>query len=209
MWCWYPEWRLSIPTWNQSKQNPMSKDRYIPEIERVTNHEIDQSVSSSRFLREVRPGDKGQRMCDLNFKRMVYLLVLCTTIFSSSYSNVLPRIWVLWKRENFLGLPMESWRAWELLRELSMQEENLRVIKSTESHMKDVYYCFIIVLENIPYGGTEMTSVVSPRMLKWAHILHSRVWNMLRGCSIGTQADDYWVDTHSGQIASAGRIDRL
>lgn len=109
------------------------------------------------------------------------MFVLCTTFFPSSNNNVLlPHLSFVDDIENFENCPFGVDVHEDFLRKLRVQEENLMAIKSGESQSKAVYLegCVLLlhyfVLEHIPNCGTELISVVSPRMLKWLPSLNLR-----------------------------------
>lgn len=66
----------------------MFKNRYFPNLKRVTNQEVNQVVFGNRFMRDVKHGDEGQSMSDLDFKRMVCLFILFTPFLSSYYNMI-------------------------------------------------------------------------------------------------------------------------
>lgn len=69
-------------------EHPTFRDRFFPGMK---NLPITRSINpSSVVVREVRSRDEGQSMSNLYFKRIVYLFVMCTTLFPCFYYNVLP-----------------------------------------------------------------------------------------------------------------------
>lgn len=49
-----------------------------------------QAVFGFRFIKQMKLGEEGVKMPNLDFKRMVSLFILCTKLFLNSYYNVNP-----------------------------------------------------------------------------------------------------------------------
>lgn len=105
-------------------------------------------------------------MCDLDFKRMVYLFVLCNTLFPSSYYNMLSTSELHDDIQNFEKLSRGVDVHEEILREMSMQRKTL----SPYSLESDRAWRFSLEDALLLHYGVDLISIVSSRMLKWAPI---------------------------------------
>lgn len=74
---------------NASNDEQTLNDRF-PDVKQVRYQEINQPVFLSRFREKGKIKGRGGNMFYVDFRRIFYLFVLCTTLFPDSYYSVNP-----------------------------------------------------------------------------------------------------------------------
>lgn len=151
-----------------------------------------------KVIKQVKVGDEGLELSNLDFKKLVYLFVLQTTLSPNSYYSVNAKhLNIIEDLETFKryagGIDVHD----NLLLQLAVCKQQLDVkreapnknVRGTKSKMVNIKGCALIlhffIVEHIPRFGPDLMVITNPRMLNWGVIPQCKTMKNIQGTFSG------------------------